>query len=74
MQAKNGTGFEKKPSITPSSRLSSIAVSGEAGKIAVPNPGARAAERSSSGGGSFKPKKAPLMAKSLSLMKNRFKR
>lgn len=60
--------------MTPSARLSSLATSGEAGKVAVPNPGARAAERSHSHSHIAKPKKAPLMAKSLSLLKNRFKR
>lgn len=73
---KNGTAFDKKPALTPTSRLSQLATAGEAGKVAVPSPGVRAAEGSSrSGSSSFKPpKKAPLMAKTLSFMKNRFKR
>ncbi|RZC34468.1 transcription elongation factor B polypeptide 3 [Asbolus verrucosus] len=71
-QAKNGTAFERKPSVTPAARLSALATAGDAGKVSVPNPGARAAERSSSH--AVKPKKAPLMLKSISSFKNRFKR
>ncbi|KAF5300111.1 hypothetical protein FQA39_LY11303 [Lamprigera yunnana] len=42
-QAKHGTGgTEKKPVITPSSRLSTLATSGAAGQVSVPNPGIRA--------------------------------
>ncbi|KAB0800486.1 hypothetical protein PPYR_01375 [Photinus pyralis] len=73
-QAKHGTGsLEKRPAITPSARLSQIAVSGAAGQVAVPNPGPRAA---SSTGAPYstaivKPKKAPLMQKTLALMKSR---
>ncbi|CAH0553196.1 unnamed protein product [Brassicogethes aeneus] len=72
-QAKNGTVFDKKPSQTPSSRLNSLAT---AGGESVPNPGSRAStmSRSSSSSSAMKPKKAPLMAKTLSFMKNRFKR
>jgi transcription elongation factor B polypeptide 3 len=67
-QAKNGTAFDK----MPSAKLSSLATAGDAGKVAVPNPGSRAAERSTSH--AVKPKKAPLMLKSISSFKNRFKR
>ncbi|CAH1964649.1 unnamed protein product [Acanthoscelides obtectus] len=74
-QVKNGIIPEKKL-VTPADRLAQLAKSGEAAKVAVPNPGARAAERSNSSTSSaaLKPKKAPLMAKTLSFMKNRFKR
>lgn len=69
-QAKNGTAFDiRKPSTT--AKLASLATAGEAGKVAVPNPGSRAAERSTA---HTKPKKAPLMLKSISSFKNRFKR
>ncbi|KAJ8944078.1 hypothetical protein NQ318_005988 [Aromia moschata] len=74
-QAKNGIVFDKKPTLTPSSRLSALATAGDAGKVAVPNPGSRAVERSSNiSNAVLKPKKAPLMAKTLSLFKNRFRR
>ncbi|KAJ8967589.1 hypothetical protein NQ317_013194 [Molorchus minor] len=75
-QAKNGILVDKRPSQTPASRLAALATSGEAGKVSVPNPGSRAADRSSSSisTSTFKPKKAPLMAKTLSLLKNRFRR
>jgi hypothetical protein len=56
----------------PSAKLSSLATAGDAGKVAVPNPGSRAAERSTSH--AVKLKKAPLMLKSISSFKNRFKR
>ncbi|KAG5895381.1 hypothetical protein JTB14_029604 [Gonioctena quinquepunctata] len=72
-QAKNGIVFDKKQP-SPTAKLSALAKSGEAGKIAVPNPGGRAAERSNSSSAAMKPKKAPLMAKTLSFLKNRFKR
>ncbi|GLV44199.1 Elongin A [Carabus blaptoides fortunei] len=68
-QAKYGT--DRKPTITPSSRLSALAAGGP-DKISVPNPGARAA--SSSSAAMMKPKKAPLMQKTLALMKGRFGR
>ncbi|XP_050297213.1 transcription elongation factor B polypeptide 3 [Anthonomus grandis grandis] len=75
-QAKNGTAMAamKKPSQTPSERLSLLAKSGEAGKTAVPNPGKAAVERPAYTPSNLKPKKAPLMAKTLSLLKNRFGR
>lgn len=64
----------RKPAITPQSRLNAIAAASSAGQVAVPNPGQRA---SSSGGGSsavIKPKRAPLMQKTLALIKSRFRR
>lgn len=77
-QAKNGTAVDiKRPSQTPTERLNQLAKSGEASKVAVPNPGKAAVERSSSHSHSsahIKPKKAPLMAKTLSLLKSRFGR
>ncbi|ENN76416.1 hypothetical protein YQE_07077, partial [Dendroctonus ponderosae] len=74
-QVKNGLVIDiKKPSQTPTERLNQLAKSGEASKIAVPNPSRSAVERSSSGSSHIKPKKAPLMAKTLSLLKNRFGR
>ncbi|XP_066149502.1 transcription elongation factor B polypeptide 3-like [Euwallacea fornicatus] len=77
-QAKNGTAVEiKRPSQTPTERLNQLAKSGEAGKVSVPNPGRAAYDRGSgsiSHSSHLKPKKAPLMAKSLSLLKNRFGR
>lgn len=81
-QAKNGTAasvnnVNSKRSST-ASKLSSLATAGEAGKVAVPNPGARAVDNRAGAASSsmavVKPKKAPLMAKSLSLFKNRFRR
>ncbi|EFA12997.1 transcription elongation factor B polypeptide 3 [Tribolium castaneum] len=68
-QAKNGTAFDVRK--TASAKLSSLATAGEAGKVSVPNPGSRAVERPSA---HAKPKKAPLMLKSISSFKNRFKR
>ncbi|KAH1013139.1 hypothetical protein HUJ05_012172 [Dendroctonus ponderosae] len=65
---------KQKPSQTPTERLNQLAKSGEASKIAVPNPSRSAVERSSSSSSHIKPKKAPLMAKTLSLLKNRFGR
>ncbi|KAL1505226.1 hypothetical protein ABEB36_004838 [Hypothenemus hampei] len=78
-QAKNGTAIDiKRPSTTPTERLNQLVKAGEAGKVAVPNPGRTAVERGSgshfSSTSSAKPKKAPLMAKTLSLLKNRFGR
>ncbi|XP_066246204.1 transcription elongation factor B polypeptide 3 [Euwallacea similis] len=77
-QAKNGTAVEiKRPSQTPTERLNQLAKSGEAGKVSVPNPGRAAYDRGSSStshSSNLKPKKAPLMAKTLSLLKNRFGR
>lgn len=73
-QAKNGVDNNKKPMITPSSRLNAIATAGAAGQVSVPN---HVTERSSSSASSSysKPqKKAPLMAKTLQLMKGRFRR
>ncbi|XP_074026421.1 transcription elongation factor B polypeptide 3 [Leptinotarsa decemlineata] len=70
-QARNGI-FDNRP-VSTTAKLSALAKSGEAGKISVPNPGSRAGERSSNAA-SLKPKKAPLMAKTLSFFKNRFKR
>ncbi|XP_044263156.1 transcription elongation factor B polypeptide 3-like [Tribolium madens] len=67
-QAKNGTAFDVRKT---SAKLCSLATAGEAGKVAVPNPGSRAVERPST---HTKPKKAPLMLKSISSFKNRFKR
>lgn len=43
IQAKNGI----KTVVTPSARLATLATAGAAGHVAVPNPGPRAAERSS---------------------------
>ncbi|XP_030756800.1 transcription elongation factor B polypeptide 3 isoform X1 [Sitophilus oryzae] len=71
-QAKNGTSIDiRKPSTTPTERLSQLAKSGEAGKMSVPNPGRVAVERSNNHSHSshLKPKKAPLMAKTLSFLK-----
>lgn len=71
-QAKHGTGgVEKKPVVTPSSRLNALATSGPAGQISVPNPGARAVSSSGTSTAVVKPKKAPLMQKTLALMKSR---
>lgn len=76
-QAKHGTGgatgggSDKKPLITPSHRLTTLATSGAAGQIAVPNPGARASSSSGGSSGVQKIKKAPLMQKTLAFMKNR---
>ncbi|XP_060525779.1 transcription elongation factor B polypeptide 3 [Cylas formicarius] len=68
-QLKNGTASgDKVPPL--SIKRTQLATAGDAGKIAVPNPAARAFERSNHGGGStLKPKKAPLMAKMLSMLK-----
>lgn len=79
-QAKNGISLTR-PAVTPSSRLQQLAAAG-AEKVSVPNPGASRvnAGNSSSGGPSggnnyiVKPKKAPLMAKTLQLLKGRFGR
>lgn len=78
-QAKNGMLVDfKRPAQTPTERLSQLAKAGEASKVSVPNPGRAAAERggssSSHSSSNLKPKKAPLMAKTLSLLKNRFGR
>lgn len=71
-QAKHGTGgVDKKPSVTPSSRLTQFAMSGVAGQVAVPNPGSRAASSTPTSTAILKPKKAPLMQKTLALMKSR---
>lgn len=73
-QQKNGyTPDRNSPLITPSSRLSAIAQSGSAGQVSVPNPGPRAAIGASSNA-IMKIKKAPLMQKTLQLMKGRFRR
>uniref|UniRef100_A0A6P7HAG7 Transcription elongation factor B polypeptide 3 n=1 Tax=Diabrotica virgifera virgifera TaxID=50390 RepID=A0A6P7HAG7_DIAVI len=76
-QAKNGTVSTDRK-VLPSQKVTALAKSGEAEKIAVPDPGKRAADRSGSSGSvsaaAMKPKKAPLMAKTLSFLKNRFKR
>ncbi|XP_072398011.1 uncharacterized protein EloA [Diabrotica undecimpunctata] len=76
-QAKNGTvNTDRK--VLPSQKVTALAKSGEAEKIAVPDPGKRASDRSGSSGSvsaaAMKPKKAPLMAKTISYLKNRFKR
>ncbi|GJQ74769.1 EloA [Trypoxylus dichotomus] len=71
-QAKSGI-IDKKPAVTPSSRLTSLATAGAAGQVAVPSP----VRASSSSGSStaMKPKKAPLMQKTLQFLKgNRFRR
>lgn len=71
-QAKHGTGgVDKKPSVTPSSRLTQFAMSGVGGQVAVPNPGSRAASSTPTSTAIVKPKKAPLMQKTLALMKSR---
>lgn len=45
-QAKNGMLVDfKRPSQTPTERLSQLAKAGEASKVSVPNPGRAAAER-----------------------------
>ncbi|KAJ8957481.1 hypothetical protein NQ314_006540 [Rhamnusium bicolor] len=61
---------------TPASRVASLASSGGAKKAVVPNPASKAVERSStsSSTAAMKPKKAPLMAKTLSFLKNRYRR
>ncbi|CAG9772468.1 unnamed protein product [Ceutorhynchus assimilis] len=72
-QARNGTILDsQRPAQTTQERLTQIAKAGEAGKVVVPKPGRPVSERSSSS--QLKPKKAPLMAKTLSLLKNRFGR
>lgn len=75
-QAKNDTVTNGRPNL--SAKLATIATAGEAGKVAVPNPGHRAKDRATTAGSSHtiahKPKKAPLMMKTLSLFKSRFRR
>ncbi|CAG9865128.1 unnamed protein product [Phyllotreta striolata] len=71
-QAKNGT-LHTDRKMTPTQKLSALSRS-DTEKIALPNPGNRAVERSSNSSAATKPKKAPLMAKTLSFFKNRFKR
>lgn len=44
-QAKNGIVNEQKQPAT--AKLAALATSGEAGKVAVPNPGSKAVDRSS---------------------------
>lgn len=47
LQAKNGMLVDvKRPSQTPTERLSQLAKAGEASKVSVPNPGRAAADRS----------------------------
>ncbi|XP_057658804.1 transcription elongation factor B polypeptide 3 [Diorhabda carinulata] len=77
-QAKNGT-INTDRKITTTQKLTALAQSGEAGKVSVPDPGRKAADRGGSSGAVssatvMKAKKAPLMAKTLSFMKNRFRR
>lgn len=72
-QQKNGyTPDSKSPLITPSSRLSAIAQASSVGQVCVPNPSPRASSGTSSA--VIKIKKAPLMQKTLQLMKGRFRR
>nr|XP_022901595.1 transcription elongation factor B polypeptide 3-like [Onthophagus taurus] len=69
-QAKNG--IDKKPLITPQSRLNAIAAGSSNAQVSVPNP-VRASSNNSSG--AVKPKKAPLMQKTLAFLKGgRFRR
>lgn len=70
-QAKNGTSITDRKSTA--AKLATLATSGEAGKVSVPNP-VSTSSRASSNSHASKPKKAPLMLKSISSFKNRFKR
>lgn len=73
-QAKNGTVNTDRKIMT-GQKLTPVAQSGEAAKVPVPDPVKRTAERSSgSSSTAMKAKKAPLMAKTISYMKNRFSR
>lgn len=70
-QAKNGTSVNDRK--TTAAKLVTLATSGEAGKVAVPSP-VSTSSRASSNSHAAKQKKAPLMLKSISSFKNRFKR
>lgn len=73
-QARNGTAFSKVPAMTPTARLNQITASSSAGKVVVPNPIQERSHHSSGSSSTAKPKKAPLMQKSLQLFRASFRR